>query len=78
MDDFQSPFLRKDSIGSVLPTRFASSLPTHARLMILTMPARSNAHSPIRDNLDPDSNVTEESDLQPEKLSSPRFQPMAE
>jgi hypothetical protein len=39
--------------------------------MISTKPIRANANFPIRDNLDPVSNVTEESDLQSEKhLSS--------
>jgi hypothetical protein len=31
-----------------------------------------NADHPIRDNLDPDSNVTEESDLQSQKHPSPK------
>jgi hypothetical protein len=39
--------------------------------MISIKPVPQNAHSSIRDNLDPDSNVTKESEMQSEKhLSS--------
>jgi hypothetical protein len=38
--------------------------------MILTKPILKNASFSIRDNLDLDSNVTEESELQKEKHSS--------
>jgi hypothetical protein len=46
--------------------------------MISIKPLPKNAPSPICDNLDPDSNVTEESDLHPAKQLSPRIQPMKE
>jgi hypothetical protein len=39
--------------------------------MISTRTVPTNAKLLIRDNLDPDSNVTEESDLHPEKQFSP-------
>jgi hypothetical protein len=41
--------------------------------MISTKPVSRNASASIRDNLDPDSNVTEESDLHSEKQSAPKF-----
>jgi hypothetical protein len=40
--------------------------------MISIKPVRANAHSSIRNNFDPDSNRTEESDLQSEKHTSPK------
>jgi hypothetical protein len=40
--------------------------------MISIKPVRANASDAIRDNLDPDSNATEESDLQLEKHFSPK------
>jgi hypothetical protein len=40
--------------------------------MILIKPVRKNAHFSIRDNLDPDSNVTDENDSHQEKHSSPK------
>jgi hypothetical protein len=40
--------------------------------MISTKPIPQNAHGPIRDNLDLDSNVTEQSDPHPEKHLSPK------
>jgi hypothetical protein len=40
--------------------------------MISTKPVSLNADPSIRDNLEPDSNVTEESDLLQEKHSSPK------
>jgi hypothetical protein len=46
--------------------------------IIATKPVPQNALFPIRDNLDLDSNITEESDLQPEKHAQPKTQPMKE
>jgi hypothetical protein len=45
---------------------------TDAGIMISTTRVPKNASISIRDNLDPDSNVTEESDLHPEKHLSPK------
>jgi hypothetical protein len=39
--------------------------------MISINPVPANAHFSIRDNIDPDSNVTEESDMHQEKHPSP-------
>jgi hypothetical protein len=46
--------------------------------MILTNPVPLNASLSIRDNFDPDSNVTEESDPQEEKHLCLKLQPMKE
>jgi hypothetical protein len=40
--------------------------------MISIKPVIANVHTSIRDNLEPDSNVIEESDLQGEKHPSPK------
>jgi hypothetical protein len=40
--------------------------------MISIKPVPANAHLSIRDNLDPDANVTEESDLHSEKQYAPK------
>jgi hypothetical protein len=45
---------------------------TDAGRMISTKPALRNARLSIHDNLDPDSNVTEERDSQKEKYFSPQ------
>jgi hypothetical protein len=46
---------------------------THAGIMISIKPVSSNAFSSVRDNLDPDSNLTEESDLHLEKYPQPKI-----
>jgi hypothetical protein len=46
--------------------------------MISIKPVLLNASNSIRDNLEPDSNETEESDLHSEKDSQPELQPMKE
>jgi hypothetical protein len=45
---------------------------TDAGMTISTKPVRLNAPTSIRENLDPDSNVPEESDLHTEKHYSPK------
>jgi hypothetical protein len=45
---------------------------TDAGRMISTNPIVANVHTSIRDNLDPDSNLTEESYLHSEKQPSPK------
>jgi hypothetical protein len=44
--------------------------------MISIKPVLTNAHFSIRDNLDPDSNLTEEIDLHSKNAFHPRLQSM--
>jgi hypothetical protein len=51
----------------------SSKFSTDEGITILINPAEWNACFPIRDNLDPDSNVREVSDTHPAKQPSPKI-----